>query len=183
MNTGQLLYHRINKHEAERRLQELQAAGPLPPDSPATPVDLVSASPRATGGVPVTQQHLQLLRTRTSEVIAELDGLGANQASAEFDRRISAVLWDTLDIVPAGDVHGGLVVPRTGGPSRNGGVAVPSEHRGTACWFAPPPCTASSVVPSPGPGRSAGRLNQPPGRGRTSGPHRAHDFRLRPTAC
>lgn len=101
MKTGQLLYHRINKHEAERRLQQLQAAGPLPPDSPATPVDLVSASPRATGGTPVTQQHLQLLRTRASEVMAELDGLGTNQAAAEFDRRISAVLWDTLDMVPA----------------------------------------------------------------------------------
>lgn len=101
MNNGQLLYYRISKQEAERRLRELQTTGPLPADSPVMPLDLSGASPRATGGTPVTQQHLQALRAKASESLTGLDELGANEAVAEFDRRISAVLWDTLDMVPA----------------------------------------------------------------------------------
>lgn len=101
MSAGVHLYHRLGRQEAVERLHRLQRSSEVPTDSFDAPIELAGAAPRATGGTPISLHSLRTLRSRASETLGNITQLDPHQRPAEFDRRLSTVLWDELDMVPA----------------------------------------------------------------------------------
>lgn len=97
--TGHYLYPRLDKPTALRMLAALRSGTDPADETLRASLKVPGAAPRPTGGVPVTPEHLQTVR-ETAHACLQTSST-AEVSNAEFDRRISAVLFDAMNIVPA----------------------------------------------------------------------------------
>jgi hypothetical protein len=116
--TGHYLYPRLDKPTALRMLATLRSGAEPADETSKESLKVPGAAPRPTGGVPVTSEHLQTVREAVRTSVETSDA--AEVSAAEFDRRVSAALFDTMRIVPgdAGSLEvwnymGLVALPRT----------------------------------------------------------------------
>lgn len=94
--TGHFVYPRLDAGAA-LELQTALARGADPADETlASTTRHPRAVPAASGGLPVTPEHLQLLRNAVHEALAPPE----IRTDADFDRAVGRVLFEEMQIVP-----------------------------------------------------------------------------------
>ena len=95
------LYPRLEKSQAILIAKELNNKSLAKFDDPHEFIDFGKAIPKATGGVPVSRERLQNLRSKVQEALSGIEGEShIGTWSEEYDRRLGKVLWDHLDMIP-----------------------------------------------------------------------------------
>lgn len=95
------LYPRLEKSEAILTAEEFRGKSLEPFDDPQNPIDFGKGTTKATGGVPVSAEHLQKLRLRVFETLSSMDAsLSGIAWTDEYDRRLGKSLWENLEMIP-----------------------------------------------------------------------------------
>lgn len=95
------LYPRLEKSEAILITEERRGKAMGQFDDPYSPINFGNATPKPTGGVPVSTEHLQNLRLRVFEALSKIDkDLVGPAWIEEYDRRLGKILWNNLEMIP-----------------------------------------------------------------------------------
>ena len=117
--TGHYLYPRLEKVAALDLLALLRSGADPADEASKDSLKVTGTAPRPTGGIPVTLEHLQTVRESVHASLGSYD-TSNKPSDAEFDRKVSDALFNTMGIVPgdAGSMEvwnymGLIVLPQT----------------------------------------------------------------------